>query len=224
MVAVSLRLHAFWKLWPETWFVQVKAQFENKGITAEDTKYQHLVQALDTDVALQVANFLDQPPQVHRYDGLKVCLIEAFGLDADSGAKFIMGAGPLGADRPSKRMAELLAAQPKGETPGALFELAFLHQLPAHIPSLLENKDFPNFRALADKLIQPVILPVDAVWHPVPTPWVHSRRHSPTNHTGHPGGVNPSICDFHASLVQLLAPCLFTVPLENTILFTGDCQ
>ena len=62
----------------------------------------------------------------------------------------------------------------------------------------------------------------------MPTPEVCSRCHSPTNHTGHPGGVDPSICDFHAKFGAAAhncqALCLFAVPLENCpICSYGTC-
>jgi len=39
---VSVKLPPFWAENPETWFVQVEAQFEIANITAEQTKFNYL--------------------------------------------------------------------------------------------------------------------------------------------------------------------------------------
>jgi hypothetical protein len=228
LAAVSVKLPAFWRVRPATWFTQVEASSRIKGITTDDTKYRYIVQSLDADIALQVADYLDEPPQQNKYEGLKERLVDAFGLDAEDGASAILDAGPLGADSPSKRMAELLAMFPKGEKPGALFKEVFLRQLPPHIPPLLKNKEFDNLRSLAkaaDKLMQPFGSQIDSVRRPTPKPRSFSSRPVTAQRTSRPEGVNPSICDFHAKFGSAARncrpPCLFTSPSEN---FTAGRQ
>eukprot|EP00094_Tigriopus_californicus_P008984 TCALIF_08659-PA protein Name:"Similar to GTF2H2 General transcription factor IIH subunit 2 (Bos taurus)" AED:0.09 eAED:0.17 QI:158/0.5/0.77/1/0.75/0.77/9/133/586 len=143
---------------------------------------------------LSISGFLC-PQQQSKYEGLKERLVDAFGLDAEDGASAVLDAGPLAADSPSKRMAELLAMFPKGEKPGALFKEVFLRQLRPHIPPLLKNKEFDSLRSLtkaADKLMQPIRLQIDSVRRPTPKPRSFSCRPVTAQRTSRPEGVNPS--------------------------------
>ena len=47
--AVSLKLPTFWNSQPEVWLAQAEAQFNIRGITADETKYYYVVAALDQD-------------------------------------------------------------------------------------------------------------------------------------------------------------------------------
>ncbi|XP_059084002.1 uncharacterized protein LOC131881225 [Tigriopus californicus] len=53
------------------WFAQAEAQCVLRGITAEDTKYYHLLSALDQDTARRVLYFVYSPPEENEYILLK---------------------------------------------------------------------------------------------------------------------------------------------------------
>ena len=63
--AVALKLPIFWTAQPDVWFAQ--AQFNLRGITADDTKYYYVVAALDQDTATRVLDLISQPPDDNKY-------------------------------------------------------------------------------------------------------------------------------------------------------------
>ena len=80
--AVSLKLPVFWSSDPDLWFLQVEAQFNTwqPPITADWTKFDHVLAALDTSVCREVASVIRRPPEQGKYVALKAALIKAFGL------------------------------------------------------------------------------------------------------------------------------------------------
>ena len=54
---VSVKIPPFWTTRPEVWFTLIEAQFATRNITAEDTKYNHAVTALDQSVAEEISAF-----------------------------------------------------------------------------------------------------------------------------------------------------------------------
>ncbi len=59
--AVSVKIPPFWTSRPEVWFAQVEAQFSNKHIVSQDTRYYYVVSALDKAVAEEIAAFICAP-------------------------------------------------------------------------------------------------------------------------------------------------------------------
>ena len=48
---VAIKLPTFWTESPLAWFAQAEAQFAIRGIVNDDTKYYHVVSALDNSTA-----------------------------------------------------------------------------------------------------------------------------------------------------------------------------
>ena len=61
--AVSSKLPEFWPEDPEVWFLRVEAQLRSKSITADQTKFDYVVTALDNRAAVEVKAVLVQPPE-----------------------------------------------------------------------------------------------------------------------------------------------------------------
>ena len=79
--AVALKLPTFWTAQPDVWFAQAEAQFNLRGITADDTKYYYVVAALDQDTATRVLDLISHPPEDSKYSTLKGRLIDTLGLN-----------------------------------------------------------------------------------------------------------------------------------------------
>ena len=47
--AASLKLPTFWTKKPIFWFIRAEAEFDLRGITAQRTKFSHVLRALDDD-------------------------------------------------------------------------------------------------------------------------------------------------------------------------------
>ena len=69
--AVSLKLPTFWTSQPEVWFAQTEAQFNLRGITADDTKYFYVLAALNQQTATRLLDLISRPPIDDKYKKLK---------------------------------------------------------------------------------------------------------------------------------------------------------
>ena len=99
--AVAVKLPTFWSAQPDVWFAQVEAQFHLRGITAGDTKYYHVLAALDQDTATRLIDLITSPPADNKYTALKTRLTETFGLSERERASRLLHFRPLGDTKPS---------------------------------------------------------------------------------------------------------------------------
>lgn len=178
--AVALKLPTFWASQPRAWFIQAEAQFTLRNITADDTKYYHLVAALDQQSAERLLDVLEQPPAEGKYDQLKARLLGTFGLTQQQRASRLLNIAGLGDRRPSELMDEMLALL-GDHRPCMLFEELFRQQLPADIRMALVSADFTDPRAvarLADELWVSRAQPVANVSFPTDEPVVAATRQS----------------------------------------------
>ena len=101
---VGLKLPVFWADHPRVWLQQAEAQFAVRNVTADNTTYHYVVAALDQATALRVIDVLEDPPQHNKYDNLKRCLTDIFGLSRRQRADQLLDIGlhSLGDRRPSQ--------------------------------------------------------------------------------------------------------------------------
>ena len=57
-----LKIASFWEDDPETWFLRLERQFHTRKITSDETKFSHVVQALDKAQTKEVRPLLKNPP------------------------------------------------------------------------------------------------------------------------------------------------------------------
>ena len=148
--AVAVKLPTFWSAQPDVWFAQVEAQFHLRGITAGDTKYYHVLAALDQDTATRLIDLITSPPADNKYTALKTRLTETFGLSERERASRLLHFRPLGDTKPSVLMDEMLALRGSHE-PCFLFEQLFLERLPEDIRIQLADVKFDKPRDLAKR-------------------------------------------------------------------------
>ena len=130
--AVSLKLPTFWTSQPEVWFTQTEAQFNLRGIVADETKYYYVIAALDQETASRLMDLIGHPPDDNKYQALKNRLINAYGLNRRERATRLLHFRPLGDSKPSALMDEMLALL-GDHPPCLLFEQLFLERLPEDI-------------------------------------------------------------------------------------------
>ncbi|GFR97971.1 retrovirus-related Pol polyprotein [Elysia marginata] len=82
--SVAMKLPTFWVTSPLAWFAQAEAQFALRNITPDETKYFHILAALDTNKATRAVSLLTAPPPSNKY-GAQVLAVPASRFDRRSG-------------------------------------------------------------------------------------------------------------------------------------------
>jgi uncharacterized protein (DUF2249 family) len=153
--AVALKLPTFWTTQPRTWFTQTEAQFHLRHIAAEDTRYYHVLAALDQDTASRLLDLISNPPPENKYTALKQRLLETFDLTQQERAASLLHMRALGDSKPSALMDQMLGLM--GDHPPCfLFKQLFLERLPEDIRTHLTGFGHDDYRQLAKT--------ADALW------------------------------------------------------------
>ena len=150
---VGVKLPPFWKANPALWFVQLEAQFALAGITADETKFNHVISAVDSDILNCVCDIILKPPDTDKYPTLKKRLIELHSESESSKIRTLLQGLELGDQRPSQLLAHMktLAGDTVGEP---LLKSLWLGRLPNSTQTILTalNEDLSGLASVADKI------------------------------------------------------------------------
>ena len=155
--SVAVKLPTFWPVDPTVWFAQAEAQFDIRAppITADQTKFNYIVQALDSSSAMEVRNIIVNPPAGDtKYRTLKDALLLAFGKSQTAKDAEFLALSGLGDRKPS---AFLRHMDYLNQDPNTLKRAFFLNQLPAGVRRILATStaaDLPELAAEADKIME----------------------------------------------------------------------
>ena len=106
--AASVKLAPFWPKRPLLWFARAEAQFRLRNITAQQTRFDHVLQALDDEAVARVSDIVMANPLAHNcYDNLKARLTDAFDLSDEERARRLLDGPQLGDRKPSVLLAEI---------------------------------------------------------------------------------------------------------------------
>ena len=151
----TVKLPEFWPDNTDLWFVRADAQFRMKKVTAEQTKFDHVITMLDSKTAAQVMDILVSPPD-QPYSVLKARLTKTFALTTSEKASRILDMDGLGDRTPTQCLTIMLNWVPAEEAPGFLFREQFLRQLPVQVRTSLAQSNHTgskreDLRALAEE-------------------------------------------------------------------------
>ncbi|GBM47321.1 hypothetical protein AVEN_7769-1 [Araneus ventricosus] len=77
---VSIKAQQFWNNNPKLWFAQFEDQFEIAGITRDETKFHHVVAAIESNALDFVQDIVITPPERDKYAMLKKRIIETYSV------------------------------------------------------------------------------------------------------------------------------------------------
>jgi hypothetical protein len=149
-----LRLSTFWPTNPAAWFAMAEGQFIIRGIQDETLRYYHVLPCLPETTINLVTDFVEGLLPADPYTQLKARLLAAHQLTDYQRVEQIFQLPPLGAQKPSEMLAEMLRLCPRGQEGSLFFTYLFLHRLPRELRVLLTDIDHTDRRVLADKADQ----------------------------------------------------------------------
>lgn len=152
---VSIKIPPFWAEDPNIWFIKVESQFITCGITQDETKFHHIVAALDGKILQQVTEAVMNPPPGDKYKNLKQQLIQCFSDSEQKKLQKLLSLMELGDNKPSNLLNQLraLANNKVGEE---MLKSLWMHRLPSHVNAILQASNVPlqELAILADRIIE----------------------------------------------------------------------
>ena len=169
LAAVSIKLPPFWPTDPTVWFLQIEAQFNTRGITSQQTRFDYVISSLSPEIACEVRDLLIRPPADRPYDTLKAELIKRTAASEQRKLQQLISGEELGDRKPTqllRRMQQLLGDHLGPTTDNAFLKELFLQRLPANVRMVLASADattdLPKLADMADKIMEVAIPPTVA--------------------------------------------------------------
>ncbi|XP_054713662.1 uncharacterized protein LOC129223121 [Uloborus diversus] len=152
--AVTIKLPAFWRANPELWFIQLDSQFKLANITAESTKFHHVVSALQPEELAVVGDIILQPPSSSPYTALKTRLCQQYAESETERFKSLISGMQLGDKKPSRLLLEMRSKSPS-HISEELLKTLFLQRLPVNAQQILaiSSDDLDKLAMMADGII-----------------------------------------------------------------------
>ncbi|XP_065217395.1 uncharacterized protein LOC135843437 [Planococcus citri] len=152
---INVKCPPFWRADPTLWFVQVEAQFANAGISADLTKYNTIIAALEHDVMSKITDIVLSPPNQNKYDNLKNKMIKRFSDSGDKKVSILLNEIILGDQKPSslfRKMKQLA----DGQATDNFLKGLWLKKLPENVHTVLvsRNDGIDDLLEAADKMVE----------------------------------------------------------------------
>nr|XP_034834369.1 uncharacterized protein LOC117990969 [Maniola hyperantus] len=153
---VSVKVPPFWLSKPAMWFAHIETQFRVRGITADQTKYDHVVSNLDLKVMLEVEDIITSPPQENKYEHLKAELIRRLSVSEGQRVRQLLTEEELGDRKPSQFLRHLRSLAGNTLTDEGILRQLFMRRLPLHLQTILAASADPldDIAMRADKILE----------------------------------------------------------------------
>jgi len=116
---------------PAVWFQQIEAQFVCKGITKDNLKYCHALQALETDIVAEVATS-PNPLQYGKYKTFKTRVLHTFQDSEEKRLKRLLYQAEL-RDQRSSHFLKHLKELAEGKVSDELLKSLWTQRLPLNM-------------------------------------------------------------------------------------------
>lgn len=135
----NVSLPKFWRHSPHVWFTHADAVFANHRVSANSTRVNYVLAALDEDGVRAVADLVGPHAT---FDAIRQRLIDAYDVPRASLFRSFVQPGGMGDRRPSQLLRDMRAILPAGIGEEALREF-WLLKLPANVRVVVASLDCP---------------------------------------------------------------------------------
>ncbi|XP_055612396.1 uncharacterized protein LOC129758797 [Uranotaenia lowii] len=153
---VGIKIGPFWKRDPALWFAQVEAQFTLAGIIQEDTRYFHVLSAIDSEILACCSDIIRDPPAVDKYTTVKERILKEYSVSEQNRIQQLLRGCELGDRKPSQLLREMRDLARNFITDEKILKSLWLQQLPETTQAVLkiseETLQLSQLAEQADKL------------------------------------------------------------------------
>lgn len=152
---VGVKIPPFWPEDAALWFAQLEGQFCISNITADATKFHHVVSQLDYHIAAEVKDIIISPPATDKYLKLKTQLIQRLSQSRDQRLKQLLMHEELGDRKPSQLLRHMQSLAGTTSDPNDFVRTMWISRLPTNIQTILacqEQSTLDDLATLADRV------------------------------------------------------------------------
>lgn len=151
---ISVKIPPFWERNPEVWFIQVEAQFSVSRVSADDTKFNHILAQLDPKYLEYIWDIISGDSS-QKYTDAKERLLGIFKTSEEAKLHKLLNELERGDMRPSHLLVKMRALAGEDISDKALSTL-WLNKMPEAIKGILviSEGDLDKQATLADKILQ----------------------------------------------------------------------
>ena len=151
----AVKLPPFWVCNPAAWFATAEGAFELRGIVGDRAKFFNVLTALPETTVSLIADLVEANPlPENAFQALKDRLLVAHQLTDIQRVEQLHALPPLGAQRPSELLAEMIRLCPRGAENNCFFNCLFLTKLPRELRILLSDAPMEDKQALGARADQ----------------------------------------------------------------------
>lgn len=152
----NLKLPTFWCGNPALWFAQVEASFSLLNITADTTRFRHVITQLDSQTLPAISDIILNPPAHGKYEAIKERIMNSFAETSESKLRQLLrGIDPR--DEKPTLLLQRIRNLADGQVSDALLRTLFLEQLPEYVRGVLiisGDLDLSALARQADKVME----------------------------------------------------------------------
>ncbi len=149
------KLPPFWLANVAAWFTSVEGVFKLRGITSQRAQFFNVLAALPETTIVLISDLVKMRPiPEDPFNRLKACLLTAHQLTDVQRVEKFLALPPLGKQKPSELLAEMLRICTRGEENLDFFNCHFLRKLPRDLCVLLSEADMAGQLVLSARADQ----------------------------------------------------------------------
>jgi hypothetical protein len=141
----AVKLPPFWTTNPRAWFTSAEGAFRLRNIADEECQFFNCLHALPETTVSLIADLVEVDPlPANPNTELRHRLLAAHQLTDIQRVEQLFNLPPLGAQKPSELLVEMLRLCPRGQENNAFFNCLFLNKLLRELRILLSEADMAD--------------------------------------------------------------------------------